>query len=540
MDLNPLKALLSGKLDPEDENAVLELLAVKKPEGITEACKQLMLQNRKFRSAAAVAKKKQAEAEAVVEQALVPPLHPATVIRVTSDQRVDLISGSGRMLVNALPDVVTPELRAGDTVYLDSERTMIVSRSDQQERAGLIGTVGEALDGQVVVQGIGDEETVMLAPPELVGDLKAGDRVIYIRDFPCVIGRLPKRTRSNFELECAPSVTYDDIGGLDSVIDEIRDYLDLHLRHRDLCDRYALELLRGITLVGKPGVGKTMLAAAIAHDLSSADQDTRFLHVKPGALRGIYYGQAEARIRELFAIARDAPGLVVMFFDELDSYGARGAGMGQDIDGRVLGALLSELDGLEATSNVFCIGATNRLDRCDPALVRSLRLGDRIFRIQRPGRDATVQILARYLPPQLAYADASAETLIEAAASYLHTPVGGIGTIATVVLQNGNRRGIQAADLLNGALLSTAVQNAKHVAARRELHNSGSGASVVNGLSLEDLLGALDDAIAAETAKIATPHAARAVLEFSNSDEIAHVEIADSHRLVRHRHLRAA
>ncbi len=538
--MNPLKAMMSGKLDPEAENAALNLIAEDQPNDLAEACRHLMKLNRKHRSAERVAKKRQAEAEAVLEKMLAPPLHPATVMRVTPDGRVDVVSGSGRILVKALPEVATAELRAGDIVYLDSERAMIVARSDQQERAGLIGTVGETLDEQVLVQGIGDEETVMLAPPELVGNLKAGDRVIYLRDFPCVIGRLPKRTRSSFELECAPSVTYDDIGGLDSVIEEIRDFLDLHLRHRDLCDRYDLKLLRGITLVGTPGLGKTMLAAAIANDLASADQNTRFLHVKPGALRGIYYGQAEARIRELFAIARDAPGLVVMFFDELDTYGARGAGVGQDIDGRVLGALLSELDGLETTSNVFCVGATNRLDRCDPALVRSLRLGDRIFRIGRPDRDATAQILARYLLPQLAYADASAETMIEAATSYLHTPAAGIGTVATVVLANGNRREIRATDLLNGALLSTAVQNAKHVAARRELHNSGSADSIVNGLSLEDLLNALDDAIEAETAKIATPHAARAVLDFSNSDEIAHVEIADSNRLARHRHLRVA
>jgi proteasome-associated ATPase len=540
MEMTPMKLLLSGKLDSDDENAVLQMLVTNDASQITETCKGLLTQNRKYRSAALVAKKKQSEAEEILKNTLVPPLHPAIVIRVTSDARVDLIGGSGRMVVKALPEVVVAELRAGDAVYLDSDRTVIVARSDQQERAGLIGTVGEILDGQVLVQGIGDEETVMLAPPELVGVLEIGDRVIYIRDFPCVIGRLPKRTRSNFELERAPSVTYDDIGGLESVIDEIRDCLDLHLNHRELCDRYGLVLMRGITLVGTPGVGKTMLAAAIANDLAAGDRDTRFLHVKPGALRGIYYGQAEARIRELFAVARSAPGLVVMFFDELDTYGARGAGIGQDIDGRVLGALLSELDGLEPTSNIFCVAATNRLDRCDPALVRSLRLGDRIFRIPRPGRDATAQILTRYLPPQLQYADSSADVLIEAATSYLHTPVGGIGAIATVVLQNGERREIQAADLLNGALLSTAVQNAKHAAARRELHGSGISAETVTGLSLEDLLDAIDDSIAAETAKITTPHAARAVLEFSNSDEIAHVEVANSRRLVRHRHLRVA
>jgi proteasome-associated ATPase len=540
MDLKQMKMLLAGKADPDDEGTALQLMAVENPEQMAEAFKKLMTENRKFRGAASVARSKQKEAEEILKNTLVPPLHPATVIRVNPDERVDLICGSGRILVKALPDVAVAELRPGDAVYLDSDRAVIVARSEQQERAGLIGTVGEIFNEQVLVQGIGDEETVMLASPELVGTLESGDRVIYIRDFPCVIDRLPKRTRSQFELETAPDVTFDDIGGLDAIIDELRDYLDLHLSHPDLCDQYGLVLPRGVTLVGTPGVGKTMLAAAIANHLASGDRETRFLDVKPGALRGIYYGQAEARIRELFSVARNAPGLVVLFFDELDTYGARGPGIGQDIDGRVMGALLSELDGLEPSSNVFCVGATNRLDRCDSALVRSARLGDRIFRIPRPGRDATAQILTRYLPPELAYADSSADLLIEAATSYLHTPVGGIGAIATVVLQNGERREIQAADLLNGALLSTAVQNAKHVAARRDLRGNGVGNGAVTGLSLEDLLDAIDDAIAAETEKIATPHAARAVLEFSNSDEIAHVEVAESRRLVRHRHLRVA
>jgi proteasome-associated ATPase len=301
---------------------------------------------------------------------------------------------------------------------------------------------------------------------------------------------------------------------------------------------YRLQLMRGLTLVGPPGTGKTMLAGAVAGYLSETRPDTRFLHVKPGALRGMYYGETEARIRELFTVARRAPGLVVIFFDELDTFGARGSGIGHEIDDRVMGALLAEIDGLEPSDDILCIGATNRLDLCDDALVRQGRLADRIYHVQRPGREAARQIFARYLPPDLPYAaDGEASTgamaVIDAAVGFLFAPRGGAGPIATVTLADSTRDEITAPAVISGALIASAVERAKHVAAAR--HADGSG-----GLAVEDVLAALDQALSAEADKIRSPAAARRTLDFPGAADIVHVDIPANRRPRRYRYLRAA
>jgi proteasome-associated ATPase len=213
----------------------------------------------------------------------------------------------------------------------------------------------------------------------------------------------------------------------------------------------------------------------------------------------------------------------------------------------VLGALLSEMDGLEEANDLLCIGATNRLDLCDAALVRTGRLGDRIYEIPRPARDATRQILSRYLAPDSQLAATTAAELVDAAASYLHTQHEGAGRIATITLRNGDQREIRSADVLSGALLASAVQRARHTAAHREVEASrvGNGAASAEqaatlGLRLEDLLSALDDALGAEAKKIAQPQFARQVLQIPNGQEIVRVELARERRIPHHRYVRAA
>lgn len=535
MTLEEMGALLAGRiLEPDAETRALEAVAKLRPGVLPELCRLLANQRRKLQQDLERVKGQSKETRGLLEKLLAPPLVPGVVLRgCVEDGRADVAAGGRRYIAAVHPDLAGA-LVPGREVLLAQEGGAVVALGNPVQN-GHVGTVAEIDGERVVVRTGADEELVLACAPELRARLAAGDRVTYWREFPLVLDRLPPRRQASCALEAPPRVRFADIGGIDRVIAELRSDLDLHLLHPELVARWRLRRLRGITLVGPPGVGKTMLAGAVARHLAETAPETRFLEVKPGALRGQYYGQTEARIRELFGVARAAPGLVVLFFDELDTLGRRGEGVGQELDGRVLGALLAEIDGLSSAQDVLCIGATNRLDLIDAALVREGRFGDRIYEIPRPGREATRHILARRLVPELPYEDpaAAASELIDAATSYLHAPTAGAGALARVVFADGAEREIRAPDVLSGALLAGAVERAKKRAARRELEGGA-------GLALDDLLDALDDGLAAEAAKVSTPAAARRSLSLPRASEIVRVAIVPEQAARPRRVLRAA
>ena len=534
------KMLMEGDLPPDDEKQMLELLANTEPRSLFLVCQMVTNQRRQLRQELEKAKKARAKAEAELEGLRQPPWIPATVLANCGDERLDVFGGGRRQIVKALPEVKAGTLHCGEEVHLDHDLTLVVGRSSAESpRSGLVGTVSEVLDERILIRGMGDEEMTVLCDAELVASLEPGHRVLYTREVPCVIERVPERQQSRHALEAPAQIRFEEIGGHDDVIYEIRRDLDLHMIHREQVAEYQLKMLRGVTLVGPPGVGKTLIAGAISCHVAEARPGTKCLHVKPGDLRGSYYGQSEKRIRDLFELIKAATGFVIVFFDELDSYGARGEGIGQDIDGRVLGALLAALDGLESVDNLMCIGATNRIDLCDPALVRQGRFGDRIYPLSRPGREATRRILEIYMTEGLPYANGedrenARETMIDGLASHLHAPRGGAGTLATATLANSERHEITASDVLSGALLASAVEKAKHAAAQRRI-DQGDGR-----ITIEDLTDAVDDALEAEAGKLTAPLAARRVLEIPHADEIVRVERPGGRRIRRHRTVRAA
>jgi len=223
----------------------------------------------------------------------------------------------------------------------------------------------------------------------------------------------------------------------------------------------------------------------------------------------------------------------VIFLDEVDSFGARGGAAGQDLDGRVLGALLHELQGLGSSRNLLVIGATNRIDLCDEALIREGRLGDRRYFLARPDRAAARAILSRGLGPDLPYADASAgrERVLEIALAHLYAREGGAGVLARATLADGAALEIRARDVVSGAMLASALERAKHAAARRSIDGGP-------GLAPEDLVGALDAALDGEARRLGSEHAARRTLDHPDARRIARVSVAPERQLASHRYAR--
>ncbi|MDO4888647.1 MAG: proteasome ATPase [Actinomycetaceae bacterium] len=445
-----------------------------------------------------------------------PPLAHATVLDVDTTARTADVSIAGRRhRVGIGPAVVASSLEPGADVVLNEH--LVITERATAPLHGEVVTVKETYeDGTVLVLARHDEEQVLTLSGQLrshrprVGDALVADLAVRMALRPVVRAEVEELV-----LEEVPDVAYEDIGGLSSQIELIRDSVELPFLHPDLYREHRLTPPRGVLLYGPPGCGKTLIAKAVAASLgqgsspgrgpkatagSGADRDedaapggrggrsdregAYFLNIKGPQLLDKYVGETERRIRVIFARAREkaAAGVpVVVFFDEMDSlFRTRGSGRSSDVETTVVPQMLAEIDGVDELDNVVVIGATNREDMIDPAILRPGRLDVKIH-IGRPDAEGAAQILATYLTPDLPLrqelldehgsAEAAARALIDQVVDQLYTR-----SEATEMVEltraDGEVEVLHVADLVSGAMLANIVDRAKKTAVK-ELVTTG-------------------------------------------------------------------
>ena len=426
-----------------------------------------------------------------------PPSPYGVVATRNDDGTLDIHSMGRKMRVEVDPTLEIDDIEPGDEVYLNDSSAVIGHR--RSDPVGEVATLQHLLDDgiRVVVTGRGDEERVCELAGSLRGTrLRLGDRVRIDPRASVVLEVLPRPEVDELLLEEIPDVGYDDIGGLGTQIEAIADAVELPFLHQELFAEHRLPAPKGILLYGPPGCGKTLIAKAVANSLArkvaaqmgEGKGRSYFINIKGPELLNKYVGETERQIRLIFQRAREKSEEgwpVIVFFDEMDSmFRTRGTGISSDMESTIVPQLLAEIDGVEGLRNVIVIGATNREDLIDPAILRPGRLDVKI-KIERPDAQAAAEIFARYLTDEIPIADgASVPDLISSTveAMYADLPE---NRFLEVTYQNGDREELHFKDFASGAMIENIVRRAKKSAIKRVI------AGGERGVALEDLLSSI-------------------------------------------------
>ncbi|KZS83733.1 proteasome ATPase [Mycobacterium persicum] len=463
-----------------------------------------------------------------------PPSGYGVLLATHDDDTVDVFTSGRKMRLTCSPNIDAKSLKKGQTVRLNEALTVV--EAGRFESVGEISTLREILaDGhRALVVGHADEERIVwLAEPLVAEDLpdsippndgalnddtrprklRPGDSLLVDTKAGYAFERIPKAEVEDLVLEEVPDVSYEDIGGLTRQIEQIRDAVELPFLHKELYREYALRPPKGVLLYGPPGCGKTLIAKAVANSLAKKMAEVRgddareaksyFLNIKGPELLNKFVGETERHIRLIFQRAREKASEgtpVIVFFDEMDSiFRTRGTGVSSDVETTVVPQLLSEIDGVEGLENVIVIGASNREDMIDPAILRPGRLDVKI-KIERPDAEAAQDIFSKYLTEALPlHADDLAEfgddrtvcikAMIEKVVERMYAEIDD-NRFLEVTYANGDKEVMYFKDFNSGAMIQNVVDRAKKNAIKSVLETGQPG------LRIQHLLDSIVDEFA--------------------------------------------
>ncbi|MER8100383.1 proteasome ATPase [Kitasatospora sp. NPDC094016] len=435
-----------------------------------------------------------------VDRLAQPPAGFGTFLEANEDGTADIFTGGRKLRVNVSPNVALDELRRGQEVMLNEALNIVDAMAF--ERIGEIVTLKEILeDGErALVVGHTDEERVVrLAEPLRELTIRAGDALLLEPRSGYVYEVVPKSEVEELVLEEVPDIDYRQIGGLSNQIELIRDAVELPYLHADLFKEYELRPPKGVLLYGPPGCGKTLIAKAVANSLAKKVAEVTgrpqgksyFLNIKGPELLNKYVGETERQIRLVFQRAREKASEgtpVIVFFDEMESlFRTRGSGVSSDVENTIVPQLLAEIDGVEGLENVIVIGASNREDMIDPAILRPGRLDVKI-KIERPDAEAAKDIFSKYLkeslpfhPDDLKEHDGSLGTTVAAMIQsvvermYSETEE---NRFLEVTYANGDKEVLYFKDFNSGAMIQNIVDRAKKMAIKDFLDHGQRGLRV--------------------------------------------------------------